>query len=111
MGGEAPEGGDIWVHIADSGIPRWPIGKESACQGRRHKKHKVDPCFRKILWIRKWQPTPIFLPGKFHRQRNPADYSPWGCKKLDRTGHSYKHIADSHCCTAETNNVEQLGFQ
>ena len=30
----------------------------------------------------KWQPTPVFLPGKFHRQRSLADYSPWGCKEL-----------------------------
>ena len=29
----------------------------------------------------KWQPTPVFLPGKFLRQRSLADYNPWGCKK------------------------------
>ena len=23
----------------------------------------------KIFWRRKWQPTPVFLPGKFHGQR------------------------------------------
>ena len=28
-------------------------------------------------WRRKWQPTPIFLPGKFHGQRNLAGYNPW----------------------------------
>ena len=27
---------------------------------------------------RKWQPTPIFLPGEFHGQRRLAGYSPWG---------------------------------
>ena len=32
-----------------------------------------------------WQATPVFLPGKFHRQRNLAGYSPWGCKELDTT--------------------------
>ena len=32
-----------------------------------------------------WQPTPIFLPGKFHGQRSLAGYSPWGHKELDMT--------------------------
>ena len=36
-------------------------------------------------WRRKWQRSPVFLPGKSHRQRNLADYSPWGCKESDTT--------------------------
>ena len=35
-----------------------------------------------IPWRRKWQPTPIFLPGEFHGQRSPAGYSPWGRKRV-----------------------------
>ena len=31
---------------------------------------------KKIPWRRKWQPTPVFLPGESHRQRSPAGYSP-----------------------------------
>ena len=34
---------------------------------------------------RKWQLTPVFLPGKFHGQRSVAGYSPRGCKELDTT--------------------------
>ena len=30
----------------------------------------------KILWSRKWQPTPVFMPVKFHDQRNLAGYGP-----------------------------------
>ena len=40
---------------------------------------------RKILWRRKWQPTPVFLPGKSHGQRRLAGHSPWGCKQSDMT--------------------------
>ena len=29
------------------------------------------------------QPTPVFLPGQFHGQRNLAGYSLWGCKESD----------------------------
>ena len=28
--------------------------------------------------------TPVFLPGKSHRQRSLTDYSLWGCKELDK---------------------------
>ena len=44
-----------------------------------------DPRVRKIPWRKKWQPTPVFLPGKFHGQRSLAGYSPWGQK---RAGHN-----------------------
>ena len=37
---------------------------------------RLDPRVRKIAWRRKWQPTPAFLPGKFHGQRSLAGYSP-----------------------------------
>ena len=36
-------------------------------------------------WRRKWQPTPVFLPGKFHGQRSLAGYSPQGHEESDRT--------------------------
>ena len=32
--------------------------------------HWFDPCVGKIPWRRKWQPTPVFLPGKSHGQRS-----------------------------------------
>ena len=36
-------------------------------------------------WRRKWQPTPVFLPGKSQGQRSLEDYSLWGHKKSDTT--------------------------
>ena len=44
-------------------------------------------------WRRKWQPTPVFLPGKPHGQRSLVGYSPWGCKELDTTERLYLLIA------------------
>jgi len=35
-----------------------------------------DSCTGKFPWRRKWRPTPVFLPGKFHVQRSPGGYSP-----------------------------------
>ena len=68
--------------IRGKGLPWWLSGKESACQCRRH---GFDPWVRKIPWRRKWQPTPVFLPGESHGQRGLEGYSPWGCK---RVGHN-----------------------
>ena len=42
---------------------------------------------RRIAWRRKWQPTPVLLPGKSHGRRSLVGYSPWGCKELDTTEH------------------------
>ena len=41
---------------------------------------------------RKWFPTPVLLPGKFHGQRNLVGYSPWGHKELDMTEQLSTHI-------------------
>ena len=41
-----------------------------------------NPWIRKIPWRRKWQPTPVFLPGKFHGQRSLVGYSPWGNRRV-----------------------------
>ena len=43
------------------------------------------PGVGKITWRRKWQPTPVFLPGKVHGQRSLVGYSPRDCKELDTT--------------------------
>ena len=41
------------------------------------KEWTTDTC-----WKRKWQATPVFLPGKFHGQRSLAGYSPWGRRRV-----------------------------
>ena len=60
-------------------------GKESVCQCRRCKRRGFEPWVGKIPWSGKWQPTPIFLPGKLHGQRSLAVNSPWSCRELDWT--------------------------
>ena len=57
-------------------LPRWFSGKESVCQCRRYRRCKFRPWSRKIPWRRKWQLTPLFLPGNVHGQRSLAGYSP-----------------------------------
>ena len=44
-----------------------------------------DPWVGKIPWRREWQPTSVFLSGKFHGRRSLAGYSPQGRKESDTT--------------------------
>ena len=69
----------IWLTtMTNLGLPRWHSGKESTWQCRRHKRCKLDPWVGKMPWSRKWLPSPVFSPGKFHGQKSLAHYSPWG---------------------------------
>ena len=68
------------------GFPGGASGKAPTCQCRRYKRCGFDPWVGKIPWRGAWQPTPVFLPGESHGQRNLAGYSPWGCK------HPWSHI-------------------
>ena len=56
------------------GAFQWFTGKEATCQCKRHWRHKFDPWVRKLPWRRKWQPTPVFVPGESHEQRSLAGY-------------------------------------
>ena len=64
-------------------FPGGANGKKPACQCRRHKRCGFDPWVGKTSWA--WQPTPVFLPGEYHGQRNLAGYSSWGCRESDMT--------------------------
>ena len=61
------------------GLLWWLSGKISAYQCRRC---RFNPGVRNIPWRRKWQPTPVFLPGKFHGLRSLAGYSLWGRQRV-----------------------------
>ena len=46
---------------------------------------QVRSLARNIPWQREWLTTPVFLPGKYHGQRNLVGYSPWGHKESGMT--------------------------
>ena len=71
-------------HLITLGLPRWCSGEESAGECRRHKRHGFDTWVRKIPWSRKWQSTPVSLPGESHGQRGLVGYSPWVAKSRTR---------------------------
>ena len=57
--------------------------------------------FTFMHWRRKWQPTPVLLPGKSHGQRSLVGYSPWGHWGSDTTERLYFHFSLS--CIGEGN--------
>ena len=63
--------------------------KEPMCQCRRCRRPGLDPWVGKIPWRRKWQPTPVFLPGESHGQRNLVGYSPWGHRVRHDSAHTH----------------------
>ena len=84
----------LWFYarlMTRQGLPRRHSGKESVCLCKRPRRRAFDPWVRKIPWSRKWQPTPVFLPGEFHGQRSLAGYSPRGRKESDMTAHLSTH--------------------
>ena len=60
-----------------------------------------------INWRRKWQPTPVFLPGESHGQRSLVGYSPWGGKESDTTEHT-AHVDNQQCCDGFRCLAEQV---
>ena len=68
-----------------TGFPGGTSDKESICQCRRHKRHGFNPQVGKIPWRRARQPTPVFLPGESHGQRNLVDRGPKGRRESDVT--------------------------
>ena len=69
-----------------------------------------DPWVGKIPWRRKWQPTPVFLPGKSYGQRRLVGYSPWSHK---RVGHNLvtKWQHENVKKQEDSQNITELGMR
>ena len=85
-------------HTAGGFFTSWatgkPSGKEPAANGG-DERLQLNPWIGKIPWTRAWQPTPVSLSGKSHRERSLEGYSSWGRKELDLsevTKHTHMYI-------------------
>ena len=87
------------------GFPGVTSGKESTCQCRRCKRRGMDPWVGKIPWSKKWQPIPVFLPGKPHGQRSLAGYSPWGFRVRCDWAHVHSILTCFQDSRGETNKT------
>ena len=75
-------GVSVWV---SSGRWWWTVGtgvlQPMGSQRVRHNWVIEQQQNSLLIWRRKWQPIPVFLPEEFHGQRNLMGYRPWGCRE------------------------------
>ena len=76
--------------------------------------HEIEPEYYQVSrsnWRRKWQPTPVFLPGESQGQRSLVGCCLWGSH---RVGHDWSHLAAAAGPTTslkETLELEELAKQ
>ena len=70
---------DLSVSIS---IPWWLSSKRIHLQCRRCRRHGFDPWVGKIPWRRKWQPTPVLLPGKIPWTEKPCKLQSLGSQRV-----------------------------
>ena len=87
------------------GFPGRSAGKEPTCECKRH---GFDPWVRKISWRRKWQPTPVFLPGKSRGQSSLACCRPWGLKESDTTECTHMQFNRRQCEDMELKKRDKI---
>ena len=76
------------------------------------------PELGRFPWRRKWQPTPVLLPGESHGGRNLVGYSPWGRKESDTTERLHFHfhfgyykIEQTCCKKPETSQIQSKKYK
>ena len=62
------------------GLP-WGLSGKNPPASAETERLGLKPWVRGIPWRRRWQPSPVFLPGESHGQRSLAGYSLWGFTK------------------------------
>ena len=63
----------------------FPGGSDGKVSAYNAEDPRFNPWIGRISCRRKWQPSPVFLPGKSHGQRSLVGYSPSGRKESDAT--------------------------
>ena len=82
----------------------FPGGSEVKASARNAGDLGLIPGSGRFPWRRKWQPTPVFLPGESHGRRSLVGCSPRGSKESDTTErlhsltHSLKYLMACSFC-------------
>ena len=75
--------------VEGMGFPGGSVVRESACQCRRHRRCRCYPWVGKIPSRRTWQPTPLFLPGKYHGEWSLVGTIHRAAKRPTNSTHTY----------------------
>ena len=63
------------------------------------------------IWRKKWHPTPVFLPGKFHGQRSWRAIVHWVTTSWDTIEHTCTCTLGLEAKSGLWLNISQLGFR
>ena len=69
-----------------------------------HLESRFNSWVRKISWRRAWQPTPVFLPGEFHGQRNMAGT----VHRVEKSQTQLKWLSTHTCTRRESEGLHKL---
>ena len=86
-------------------LTRWHSGQESTFHCKRCKRRGFHPWVGKIPWGMKWQPIPVFQPGKFH---SLVGYNPWDHKESDTSRQLSKSLIYSVSDVPQSDSVMYL---
>ena len=81
----------VLVGVEAAGFPSVSAFFTRICLQCRRLRRRCMLDVGKTSWSRKWQPTLVFLPGKFHGQRSLVGCSPWGHTGSDMTEATEHH--------------------
>ena len=95
-GSDMAEGLTLWTSLVAQMVKCLPTMWEtqSPREVQLNLPESFNPWVGNISGRRKWQPTPVFLPGKSHGQRSLVGYSPWGREEWDMTERLHFHFSD-----------------
>ena len=78
--------GNVWQRLLQyCKVVSLKLKNKKNLPAKTHRRCRFDSWVGKIPWRRKWQSTPVVMPGKSHGQRSLAGYSLWGLKESDTT--------------------------
>ena len=75
----------LWCPEPSLGFPMEVMVTQTVKRLPTMREIRVQSLGREDLLEKKWQPTPVFLPGKSLGRWNLVAYSPWGRKEWDTT--------------------------
>ena len=70
----------LWASL----VAQW-LKKKKQKTAFQCKRHEFDPWVGEIPWRRKWQPSPVFLPGKIPQTEEPGELQSMESQELDMT--------------------------